>query len=232
MSKLFTLILLFTLSSTTFATISLADDDHHEDEHHTTTPSTSGGNTIGNVSLVGGSPSQTIYSNPYTNSSSNASASSGAYSTGVGYGSASSNSAGGSANSSSTTGASTSNSGGNTLGQGQSATNTSGNVSGGNVSVSDNSSSVFKQASAPAIAPSVAVSGNNGASFGVQTILGGFSGGVSKVDKSQKELNYSNADYSRAAAASTLVDSLIKLQQCPTDACKEAAEMILDKLGR
>lgn len=121
----------------------------------------------------------------------------------------------------------------NTVGQGQSSSNS---MSGGNTTVnggsmSSNSNTVFRQASAPAIAPSVAASGNNGVSLGVQTIAGGFSTGISRVDKSQKKLNMANADYAKAAAVSTLTDSLLKLESCTSEVCKKAQSLILRKLG-
>jgi hypothetical protein len=121
----------------------------------------------------------------------------------------------------------------NSNGQGQSSANT---VSGGNTTVNggtmtSTSTSTFKQASAPAIAPNVAVSGNNGVSLGVQTIAGGFSTGISRVDKSQKDLNKANAEYSRAAATGTLVESILKLEGCTSDVCKKAAALVLRKLG-
>jgi hypothetical protein len=99
-------------------------------------------------------------------------------------------------------------------------------VSGGSV----NSNTVFRQASAPAIAPNVAATGNNGVSLGVQTILGGVSTGISKVDKTQKELNRANAEYSRAVATGVLVDSLLKLDQCTSDVCKKAQALVLRRL--
>jgi len=119
------------------------------------------------------------------------------------------------------------------MGQGQSSSNS---VSGGNTTVnggsmSSTSNSTFKQASAPAIAPNVAASGNNGVSLGVQTIAGGFSTGISRVDKSQKELNRANAEFSRAAAVSSLTESILKLEGCSSDVCKKAQSLILRKLG-
>lgn len=119
------------------------------------------------------------------------------------------------------------------MGQGQSSSNS---VSGGNTTVnggsmSSTSNSTFKQASAPAIAPNVAASGNNGVSLGVQTIAGGFSTGISRVDKSQKELNRANAEFSRAAAVSSLTESILKLEGCSSDVCKKAKSLILRKLG-
>lgn len=98
----------------------------------------------------------------------------------------------------------------NTLGQGQGqsqGSTTSGNTTNSATSTTfqDNSSSTVKipQQAPPVFAPNIGVAGNNGVSGGFSTPFGGLSAGITRMDKSVKELNYSAAEKANQEANQT-----------------------------
>lgn len=203
MKKLITLAFLLSLTVPCFA------DSSHD---------TIGGSTLIQNTNINSSDSY-AESNSHAQASSNSTALSNSNATGGNAnalamgGTAISNSQGGDGgNANATGGSSNSNSGGNTL----SGTNTNGG----------NSVNIDTPRQAPAaIAPSVAASGNNGVSVGVSTIFGGFSGGISKVDKSTKELNQATANLNNS-------QSIVLLSTCNTDVCRQAERIILRKMSK
>jgi hypothetical protein len=91
-------------------------------------------------------------------------------------------------------------SGGNTLGnsqgQGQSSSNTNGNTSAGNsTSINSTSTTTVERTAPPLINTQVVPMNNNGYNLGVTTLMGGFQGGISKVDKSAKAVNFSQSAF-------------------------------------
>jgi hypothetical protein len=128
-----------------------------------------------------------------------------------------------------------SNSGGNTLsnGQGQSSSNINGNTSAGNsTSINSTSTTTVERTAPPLINSQITPMNNNGYNLGVTTIMGGFQGGISKVDKSAKAVNFSQS----AFIDEQRTDQLIKNTEracvlVSSDECSKLKAQMLRKMG-
>lgn len=133
------------------------------------------------------------------------------------------------------TNTSSSSSGGNTLsnGQGQESNNT--NSTTGNTTttnVNENTTVSYPRQAPPLIQTQITPVNNNGYNAGFTTPFGGFSGGISKVDKSAKALNLSQSAFIDEQARDQMIKNTEKACLLVTqDQCDKLKVIMLRKLG-